>query len=516
MDRRISFLAIALLAGIAVPTLGKAQPAAATVTSGVKTCAQPASGSTFPTAKPEQENLDPAAVGAAIGYAETHMRASVQIFRNNCLVGASPLNVATADVPWEIFSSTKSVVSILTGIAYDQHKLALDDPIGKYLPVGPGWGDAAHRAITIRDLLTETAGLRESILAEFATTGTDPNIAQEALAQPLTHQPGTHFEYSQRDPDLLAYVVQRAVGEDLQAFAQQYLFGPLGIPQHSYIWLRDRSGNTYGYANLFIPPAQFAKLGLLMQNDGVWRGQRILSPSYIRSATADQSTNPCYGFLFWHNGGTSCTGANIPAAETAPGPLVGSAPSDLYAMVGALQQNNFMIPSLHMTVTWTGVLGDAAPNLSVLLSAGPTSDLYYNFFRILMRGVRDVHVPDPGPYKAPPLDLDVDPTNYLSPAVLMTDLFPNPSCNVIMCAPAQNTGNTTGAGTVQPGTTQGPVAPEPNGAGSTTTTTVTPPTIPSKASSPPSDPAPSPCSDHPGSCGGLAGALEQLLGHGSG
>jgi len=86
-------------------------------------------------------------------------------------------------------------------------------------------------------------------------------------------------------------------------------------------------------------------------------------------------------------------------------------------------------------VTWTGAFGDTAPNLSVALSAGPTSDLYYNFFQILMRGVLDVHVPDPGPYKPPPIDLDVDPTNYLSPAVLLTDLFPNSSCNVIMCEP---------------------------------------------------------------------------------
>jgi CubicO group peptidase (beta-lactamase class C family) len=505
MVKRVFFGAATLLAAIAVPTLGKVQPVSA-ASPAVQTCALPAGGSVFSTAKPEQEALDPAAVNAAISYADTHLRASVQIFRNNCLVGASPLNLATANVPWEIFSSTKSVVSILTGIAYDHHKLALDDPIGKYLPTGPGWGDAAHRAITIRDLLTETAGLRESILAEFATTTTDPNIAQEALAQPLEHQPGTHFEYSQRDPDLLAYVVQRAVGEDLQAFAQQYLFGPIGIPKSSYIWLRDRSGNTYGYANLFIPPTQFAKLGLMMQNGGVWRGQRILSTSYISQAVADQPTNPCYGFLFWHNGGTSCTGANIPAAETTPGPLVGSAPSDLYAMVGALQQNNFMIPSLHMTVTWTGVLGDTAPNLSVALSAGPTSDLYYNFFRILMRGVRDVHVPDPGPYKAPALDLDVDPTNYLSASVLLTDLFPNSTCNVIRCAPVSSSGSPGLPLSVSLGTISASPAAAPEGRDSGTTTT-TGPAAPTPAT------GVAPCPGNKGSCNALSRTLEQVLGH---
>ena len=91
----------------------------------------------------------------------------------------------------------------------------------------------------------------------------------------------------------------------------------------------------------------------------------------------------------------------------------------------------------HNTVTWTGVLGDTAPNLAVLLSASPASNLYYNFFRILMRGVRDVHVPDPGPYKSPPLDLDVNPVNYLSPAVLLRDLAPNAHCNILVCRQPQ-------------------------------------------------------------------------------
>jgi CubicO group peptidase (beta-lactamase class C family) len=395
-------------------------------------CALPASGTQFGSATPAQVDIDPAAVRDAIAYAQIHVRASVQIFRNNCRIGRGLLDPVTDYVPMEVFSSTKSVISILTGIAWDQGKIGLDDPIGKYLPAG--LGDAAHRAITIRQLLTETSGLDESILSEFVTVGLDEDIAQEALAQPITHTPGTHFEYSQRTPDLLSAVLQHALGEDLQAFAQRYLFDPIGIPRSSYIWLRDRAGYTYGYANLFIPPAQFAKLGLMMQNGGTWRGQRVLSSAYIARIRENTATNPCYGFLFWLNGGTSCTSANIPAAQTVAGPMIGSAPTDLYAMVGALQQNNFMIPSLNMTVTWTGAFGDTPLNLAGILSAsGGASDLYYNFFRILMRGVRDVHVPDPGPFRNPPIDLDINPVNYLSPAVLLRDLAPNAQCNVLVC-----------------------------------------------------------------------------------
>ncbi|GAA1090584.1 serine hydrolase domain-containing protein [Pseudonocardia alni] len=413
---------------------GHAQAAPSAEPERASACALPASGNGFERATPESQQLDPEAVREAVAYAATHLRTTVKIFRNNCLVADGPLDRATEQVPWNVWSSTKSVTSMLTGIAADQGRLALDDPIGRYLPTGPGWGDAEHRAITVRDLLTQTSGLQQAVLAEAGTTGLDPDVAREALAQPLTHEPGTHFAYSQRPVDLLAHVVQRAVGEDLQEFAQRDLFGPIGIAPTDYAWLRDRSGNTYGYAHLFITPAQYAKLGLLMQNDGTWNGRRVLSSDYVREVGRPTRTNGCYGLLFWTNAGAPCTGADVPSAVTVPRTMIPSAPDDLYAMVGFLQQNNFVIPSLGMTVSWTGVLGDTTPELSGLISATPgASDLYYNFFRILMRGVQDRHIPDPGPFVGPPQQFDVDPLAAVKPEVLLTDLVPGTSCNVVVC-----------------------------------------------------------------------------------
>ncbi|WP_240691370.1 serine hydrolase domain-containing protein [Amycolatopsis nivea] len=406
-----------------------AAPSAAATGSTAKPCALPSSGG-FESASPAQEALDPAAVRKAVAYAATHLRLSVQVFRNNCRVGTGPLDPITEEVPWNVWSSTKSVVSMLTGIAIGQGRLGLDDPIGKHLPTGAGWGDAAHRAITVRQLLDESSGLKQSIFAETATAGTDENVAQEALAQPLTHRPGTRFAYGQRDPDLLAYVVQRAVGEDLQEFAQRNLFAPIGIPRSSYFWLRDRAGNTYGYAFLFIPPLQYAKLGLLMQNDGAWNGHQVVPADYVHHAGKPSSTNGCYGFLFWTNAGTPC--ASGPEVTTRT--MLPSAPRDTYLMIGAFHQNNFVIPSLKMTVSWTGFLGDTTPDIGGLTSGSPNvSDLYYTFFRILMRGVRDKQVPDPGPYTLPSTTFDPDGANDLDPSVLLTDALPNSTCNLLFC-----------------------------------------------------------------------------------
>ncbi|KAL5361532.1 beta-lactamase/transpeptidase-like protein [Aspergillus floccosus] len=398
-----------------------------------KSCRLPTTNDgNFETATPEEVGMTSAEVDAAFAYANLHGRLSVQIFRNNCLVGRGIADPITDSLPAQVWSVTKSVVGILAGMVTADGKLDLDRCIGDYLPDEPGWGDAAHRAITVREILTETSGVQEALLAEAATVLTDPSAIQEFLAQRIIHPPGTYFEYGQRTADAAAYIVQRAVGRDLQEYAQERLFGPLGIENSSYFWLRDRSGNTYGYAWLFIAPKHLARLGLMMQNGGQYAGQQIVPYNWVQAMATPSPKNPCYGYLFWNNRGKPCTGANIPVATTIQDTSIGSAPHDLFAMVGALHQNNFMIPSLNMTVTWTGVLGDTAPNLSVLLSATP-GNLYYDFFRILMRAMSDPDVPDAGPYRSPPLSLDINPLNYLNPEVLLNDVVSNPHCNVLFC-----------------------------------------------------------------------------------
>lgn len=421
-------LAVARVIAIAIPAAFSQRANAA-----FKKCSLPGMGGEFQLVSPAEVGLDQTAIDEAIAYATIHGRVSVQIFRHNCRVAAGPLDPLTDGIPNNVFSVTKSVISMIAGIAYDRKLLSLDDAIGKFLPDEPGWGDAAHRALTIKELLTETSGLNEAILSETATVATDASAPQEALGESFKYAPGTKFEYSQRVPDLLSFVIQQAIGEDIQNFAQKNLFDPIGIPDNSFFWLRDRSGNTYGYAFLFIPPTQLAKLGLLMQNGGSWNGQQLISSDWVSKVSQPSSTNPCYGYLFWTNKGKPCTGASIPSPQTYDRQIISSAPDDLFAMVGALQQNNFMIPSLGITVTWSGILGDTEPNLSALLSAAPGADLYYNFFRILMHGVKDVQIPDSGHFEDDPLDLDINPLNYISPAVLLNDLVSSPECNIVFC-----------------------------------------------------------------------------------
>ena len=396
-------------------------------------CPLPDAAGTYQTVHGSQVNVDQAIADAAIKAASDNGAVSIKIFRNNCLFASSQAlypDKKTDGIRKNLFSATKSVISVLTGVAYDRGLLHLDDPIDKYLPSSTdgSWGNAAHRAITIRQLLTETDGTTAGVISEALTVLLDVSLPQQALALPIIHKPGTVFVYSQRVPDLLAYVVSRAVNQEFQAFAQETLFDVVGIPKDRYIWLRDRSYNTYGYAWLYLTADDFARLGLLLQNGGTYNGVRVVSEDYLNQAVTPSPTNGCYGFLFWTNG-ISPTSPNNDTCISPSGYLLDrswfpSAPRDLFAMAGSPQQKNYIIPSLNMTISWMTVLNDN----------GPGADTFYQFFKALMPGILDPGfvIPGPGTYEEEPFSLA--PTlDALDLSVLLASISASPSCNILIC-----------------------------------------------------------------------------------
>lgn len=441
--RSVTSLVSLALAGLVVvghlPGLSTAAATAAPAptTASLQECHLPAADGVAQTATPEAVGLDRAKLDEAIAFAASRMRTNVQVYRNNCLVGRGPLNDLTDNHPWNLFSGTKSVVAMVAGVAYSQGLLDLHAPIGTYLPEGKG--TAEHRAITVHDLLTQTSGLKQSIISEAGTAilDVDPNVTEQALALPLLHEPGTFFEYTQHGPNLLAYVVQQAVGQDLQQYAQDNLFTPLGIGADNYHWSRDRSGNTYGYAFLYMPPVDFARLGLLMLHGGRWGENQIISTDFVDQARAPSAANPCYGFLFWTNS-SPCTGPSIPSRQTTDVKPMAPLPDDAYAMMGFMHQTNFIVPSLGLLVTWTGALGDVSPDLGTVISANKNSELNHSFLRILAGAVNDVDLPDAGPYQ-PTMNPHFDPSQVMDADVFLAPFGSGAhapaNCDVFSCGP---------------------------------------------------------------------------------
>lgn len=369
MCRRL-FASVAVAIAVVVPTSAEA----------ATTCAPPTGPQEFQRAAPEALGLDAAKLRSATRFMASRSALSVRVYRHGCLASRSHLDPYTEHVRNNVWSVTKGVTALLTGRAITQGKLGLDDPIARYLPEA----DAAHGAITVRQLLTQTSGLRFSwssdVLARDAVGYT--------LALPFKHRPGTYFEYAQTTVTLLGAVVQRAVGEDLQAYAHRELFAPLGIPRHHWTWTRDATGQTQAYAFLFMPPKHLGRVGQLLLSEGRWGPQQLINRAYMRELAAPTPTNGGYGFLTWTNAGGWLITATAPDRRRIDAPFIPTAPPDAYAFVGFLGQLVLVIPSLDMVIVRTGL----PP------SSGQTSDIDYEGIRRILQAVTDVDVPDPGPY----------------------------------------------------------------------------------------------------------------------
>lgn len=160
------------------------------------------------------------------------------------------------DAIFRIYSMTKAIVSVAVMMLWEEGRLLLSDPIGKYIPafadttVGVVSGDAITRTaainpITVQDLLRHTSGLtyefRGTTAIHKAYTEartarlkqTNAEQAETLAALPLLYQPGTRWEYS-RSTDVLGRLVEVISGQTLGAFLKDRILTPLGMTDSGF------------------------------------------------------------------------------------------------------------------------------------------------------------------------------------------------------------------------------------------------------------------------------------------
>jgi CubicO group peptidase (beta-lactamase class C family) len=204
-----------------------------------------------------------------------------------------------------IQSCTKSVASLLVGIAVDRGEIAdLNAPVFEYFPEHADLRTPEWDAVTLRHLLTMSAGLDWSPREAFTVRGTGPKFFRRVLRRRVVEKPGTRWHYVGANVNLLAGVLHHAMDQHADEFADRYFFGPLGIRE----WDWDE-GKVEGYPSmagtLRLRPLDMAKLGQLVLNEGRWKGKQVVSSAWIRDSTAramairpgpDQDE---YGYLWW-------------------------------------------------------------------------------------------------------------------------------------------------------------------------------------------------------------------------
>jgi CubicO group peptidase (beta-lactamase class C family) len=198
-------------------------------------------------------------------------------------------------------SITKSVTSMLFGMALDRGWLSLDQRLAEAYPgliaaSGPGAGD-----ITVEHLLAMNSGLRwqEAEVGGWRAASHTPRFP---LIREMASAPGTTYVYDTPASHVLSAVFQRAAGVSLADFARDALFAPLGIT--AFEWEADAQGYPYGGHGLHLTSRDALKLGLLMLRRGLWDGAQILTPDWVDTSTDVHATGypeiyGAYGYLWW-------------------------------------------------------------------------------------------------------------------------------------------------------------------------------------------------------------------------
>lgn len=212
------------------------------------------------------------------------------------------------DLARNIYSHTKSYMATAVGIAIGQGKMKLEDRLADYFPEAlPKDPDPRLYKITLRHLLTMSSGFDGPYLM-----GGDrrkgigiPCYVTYMMSRPVRKEPGTCFAYSTGDSILAGRMIEKATGQNLGVYLYQEIFSKLGQPWP--IWENDPMGHPIGGGGMFQKLTDMMKLGQLYLSGGIWNGETIVDPSWIKEATSKQiDIEPegnvwrCgYGYQFW-------------------------------------------------------------------------------------------------------------------------------------------------------------------------------------------------------------------------
>jgi CubicO group peptidase (beta-lactamase class C family) len=250
-------------------------------------------------------------------------------------------------------SVTKSVTSVLIGIAIQRGEIAGVEAPALALLGDRAFADPDGRKakITLADLLTMRAGIEWD---ESTRPYTDPandcaqmeasaDWIQFVLDQPMAADPGEVFVYNSGVSQLLSGILRAATGATADRYAEEHLFGPLGIADYHWKITPDGLPDTEG--GLYLRPEDLARIGALFLAGGAWRGQRIVSESWVRDSiepwVADvQPASPAadwgYGYQWWVREGVPVEGSRLFAARGYGGQFL------------------FVVPSLDLLTVFTG------------------------------------------------------------------------------------------------------------------------------------------------------------------
>jgi CubicO group peptidase (beta-lactamase class C family) len=293
----------------------------------------------------EDAGVDEAALERAVDAvlrSEAGLLKSFLILRDGKLVLEEYFHEYGADDLFPIQSCTKSISSLLTGLAIQEgHISGIEAPLLEFFPDDRGGAGAGWEGLSLENLLTMSLALDWSPEEANGLHGTGPEAFRQILARDVVGRPGVDWQYVNMNVNLLAGVLHASTGEFPEAFAERTLFGPLGIKDWDWGHAKE-SGYNLMDGSLRLRARDMAKIGAMVTAEGVWRGEQVIRAEWVRSSLHPHlpagERGETYGYLWW--------------GMTLPGP--DGEPVDVSFANGWGSQFIILIPRYDLVVVTTG------------------------------------------------------------------------------------------------------------------------------------------------------------------
>ena len=271
--------------------------------------ASSADSADWTSATPDTHGLDPRAVADTLqAGAELQGLRALVCARHGVIVAERYYRGAEANALQPINSATKSICSMLVGLALRDGRLKIDDTVAQLLPDAVAEvPDSPAASVTLRQILSGRTGLAYDPM-RYRELIANRSLVRHVLTRPAEPVPPPGWSYNDAMVSLIAPILARAQGADLAALAVRDLFAPLGIDR--FDWRRDRDGNPLAPGGLALRPRDLLKLAGLMADGGRWDGTPVLPDAWVADSLAPKGpatwrvqpmTDIGYGLL-WFTG----------------------------------------------------------------------------------------------------------------------------------------------------------------------------------------------------------------------
>jgi CubicO group peptidase (beta-lactamase class C family) len=316
----------------------------------------------LPAASPAARTISDEALRAARDYAARNNSRALIVWRAGKVEEAAYFDEATRTATFPSRSLAKPMTAAAVGRAIALGKIrSLDQPVADFVTE---WkGDPRRSKILVRHLLDMRSGF---LPQNVATTAEDilnraylhPRHEEVIIHDyPVVDEPGTRYEYNNATSELVSLVLQRATGRRYAEFISREVIQPIGAPGGE-VWVNRPDGIAHSGCCLMVAPETWVRLAILLMQDGVWAGKRLLPAGYVREMTTGTPQNPYYGLGVYVAGKyTARRGFANPAREPELRRVRHSEPylaADLFMFDGNSNQVVYIVPSEQLVILRVG------------------------------------------------------------------------------------------------------------------------------------------------------------------